>query len=210
MIRQHRSKRLKKRSRTAGDIVTVLVGKDDEAKSFNVYESLLCSKSPYFKAALNKEPNARVLIMDGDDANAFRLYILWLYGGKIWSAAPTHDKRAMRGKLNYAYEDLLLAKAYCLAEKLQDITFMDCIVTALIEWSLVQDENGQSSLPSTVATNYIWANSSTNAPLRRLFLNLFIHYPQAECKPENYAFEFLVDVVKTTAEACPEFGGEAI
>ena len=63
-------------------IVTIVVGTDHEKKTFYVHEHLLTSASQYFKTALESkftEAQSKDFRLDEDDADAFELFVGYLY-----------------------------------------------------------------------------------------------------------------------------------
>lgn len=86
---------------------------------FTVHESLLISRSLFFKKALNgpwTEATSRVVRLAGDDAGVFHHYVHLLYTDNIAvsSFRISDVPNGLQG------ERLVLAKLYVLAEKLQD------------------------------------------------------------------------------------------
>lgn len=89
-------------------MITITVGAGDEARTFFVHEYLLTEASEYFKSAMQTsmaEARTRVFHLDKDDADAFQLFVEYLY--------------ALPCKGDIDEEDLCnAAEAFVLADKL--------------------------------------------------------------------------------------------
>ncbi|KAL9063884.1 MAG: hypothetical protein Q9157_008048 [Trypethelium eluteriae] len=182
-----------------GGIITILVGKAEKRKEFYVHEDLLRSCSPYFDAALGKdwkEAGTRTISLSCDDPEAFQIYTQWLYSGKVWSASRTHDARPLSELLRMADERNLLAKAYCLGDKFLDDLFKDCIIDAILECFKVKDENKKVYLFGKRQVDFIWANTTCNAPIRRLILEQYAYRGRVSWDYDIHCKEFLVDLLR--------------
>lgn len=66
--------------------MTLLVGEEED--QYVVHEDLLCSRSPFFAAAVKKawnEGQERRVPLPDDNNDVIKLYAQWLYGGRIFS-----------------------------------------------------------------------------------------------------------------------------
>ncbi|KAF2234751.1 hypothetical protein EV356DRAFT_143449 [Viridothelium virens] len=184
--------------RVLGNIVKVVVG--PAAKEVHVHEELLASSCPFFQTALKekqKRGQTRVIEMPGDDYDALELYVLWLYSDKkkIWSISSDND--ASREYLKSQGETLLLARAIILAEKLQDVHFLNTVVNAIMERTKVFDEDGNRWFPGPPAVNTIWENTRQGSPVRRLLLDQYVwHGEKSWMKPTNEIEAFNADFLR--------------
>jgi hypothetical protein len=100
--------------------VQIIVGRDASERAFYVHESILTSRSVYFKCALSfmwrNDPTMPVTLSE-DDPDMFALYVNLVYTGRL----------ATRG----TDEWLKLVRLYVLAEKLQDVRAKNVTIDAM-------------------------------------------------------------------------------
>jgi len=142
----------------------VKVGKDDDCRSFDVHESLLCSQSRFFTAALKGEwleSKTRIIELPEQAPEAFELYFGWLYSKTIHS-----EKTEDLAEIEADYHQLV--HAYYLAEMIQDIDFADALIDAIIGF-------GQQfqSFPAG-HTNSAYIRLPKESPLRRLLVEKWV------------------------------------
>ena len=94
--------------------ITIIVGTGAEQKTFDVHEQLLTENSEYFKSAMQSnlaEAQSRLFRLDEDDADAFQLFVEYLYN-------IVEEERDWQGRLCDC------AEAFALGDKLLAPKFM--------------------------------------------------------------------------------------
>ncbi|KAF2241958.1 hypothetical protein BU26DRAFT_387892, partial [Trematosphaeria pertusa] len=120
-------------------LVTVRVGKEPESKDFVAHESILTSRSEFFRRALNgnwEEAHAHIVHLPEDEPDIFGIYLNYVYTGRLHTMSvdseelATLDHNKFRTTVNEEYNNLFCL--YILAEKLQDTPTKDATFTALL------------------------------------------------------------------------------
>jgi hypothetical protein len=152
--------------------ILVLVGPDPPIP-FTLDEELICASSTSFKTALNsgfKESSQRTVHLDEDDPTIFQIYSYWLKGhvttgtGLGWDTAK--NPSSSLAKLN-AYVEL--AKAYVLADKLQDVDFADTVMDAVALRIHTTNE-----VPGPETVRHVYENTfDDSSPARRWLVDVW-------------------------------------
>ncbi|KAF2234753.1 hypothetical protein EV356DRAFT_514890 [Viridothelium virens] len=174
------------------DPITVLVG--PEAQRFVIHENALRSKSRFFEAALSKpwaEARERRVTLPDDDPEVFKLYVQWLYTDRIHCSTPLSSNR---NGWDFIDEMDLIIKAYCLGEKLQDVSFKDSLVDSFIALRSLEKDMWLPHLP---ITKFLWENTPKGSSMRRLVVDYYVwlHAPDATQVKQSDCLEFLQDFV---------------
>ncbi|KAF2653804.1 hypothetical protein K491DRAFT_569063, partial [Lophiostoma macrostomum CBS 122681] len=143
------------------DLVRVIVGKDDEQKTFYVHEGLICARSKFFFNAMKKEwsesEDKRVQLPD-DEPDLFGLYLTLLYTDTL----PINHK-SISGSAQF----LQLVRLYILADKVMDVKSRNTIMHTL----LVRNAK-DAALPSSESIRVLYKNTTPQCPARRLFVDI--------------------------------------
>ena len=119
-------------------MITVIVGTGRKEKIFYVHERLLTDASHYFKTALQSnftEARTKLFRLEEDDANAFQLFVEYLYG-----FLETDEDR------DYSFTDCV--KAFALGDKLLAPGFKRQTVMWVAEGFLHKNAPVPVSMPS--------------------------------------------------------------
>ncbi|KAK5003424.1 hypothetical protein LTR60_005495 [Cryomyces antarcticus] len=149
-------------------IVTVSVGAaPDAVKSFQVHEELLTARSPFFRAAFQKDRKKgreRVLELPEDKPESFEQYAWWIYCGKIENKVkPSTSVPHVR----------ILTRTYAFGCKVCDVDFMDTIMDTLIE-KLGTDVISWKSYATDLVENF-YLNVPPGSAARRLVVFMIAH-----------------------------------
>ncbi|KAK5159717.1 hypothetical protein BJ546DRAFT_950332 [Cryomyces antarcticus] len=153
-------------------IVTVRVGTGND--EFSVHEELVCASSPFFEAAMKphwKEAKDRLVELPEDTAEIFGIYIQWLYTKGIASLPEDPSSDSFLGE-GYS----LLASAYVLGEKLQDIAFKNDVVDAIMAESFNLNPNGQRLFPGCHHIKIIYDGTPKSSLARRLLVDMYVRH----------------------------------
>ncbi|KAF2868938.1 hypothetical protein BDV95DRAFT_577969 [Massariosphaeria phaeospora] len=110
---------------------------DNEGVEFCVHENLICTRSAFFRKAMNgtwKESEEKYVELPEDEPDIFRLYVELLYSARLTTKT-------------LAYEVISLCKLYVLAEKLQDSLSKNLIIDALVATTRELGSDGKHSYP---------------------------------------------------------------
>lgn len=170
-----------------------------EETCFYVHEWIITASSEFFKSAVKKEwtrsENREIDLRDESPAE-FKIYVHWLYSGntvvEAWLKARDLEKDGP--------DFNPLAKLYVLGERLNDATFQDHIINAILFLSRREDERGKTWCPTDAVANTIYAGTPNNSPARRLMVDFFADYGDHDWiydESEEINHEFLTDLSKT-------------
>ena len=138
------------------------VGSQDAATTWHLPKAHLIRQSPFFAAALNgsfAEAKLNSVAMPDDDPNLFRLWVQWLYIGKIT-------------KPILSVEDInVVVKAWILGDKLDCHIFQDVVMMQLLACHSPKVERPLIGT-STLRTAY--EGSAPGSKLRKWALNFFL------------------------------------
>lgn len=178
----------------------MLVGPNKEA--FYIHESVIRKRGTFFDAAFKKEwkeGQERVVELSEDDADHFRLYVQWLYGGKVFCKEQTRRNH---------YK---IAGLYALGEKVLDCEFQDNVMNAML--AACHDENADfeehpssRAFPGEKAIAVVYEGTPANCPMRRLLVDYYVYFGGIDwakdwaTNPECVNHEFLIDLTKAMWE----------
>ncbi|KAF2851801.1 hypothetical protein T440DRAFT_422502, partial [Plenodomus tracheiphilus IPT5] len=148
------------------EVIAVRVGPEPNHTDFTIHETLIRKSSPFFEKSLGnkwRKAQERVVRLPTCSASAFSLYMQWLYTNRL-HAIPKDASGSTSELAN-------LVPACLLGEYLQDISFQDHVMDAIIEWKK------KAKRPDCERITEIWVKiiySQTNeiSPLRLFFANL--------------------------------------
>ncbi|KAH6637768.1 hypothetical protein C7974DRAFT_148065 [Boeremia exigua] len=152
-------------------IVQVHVGCPDIHQCFFVHESLLTTRSQFFKKAMEGpwiEAESRVVRLTEDDPVTFQLYVDLLYTGRVavLRELPSDDPRSILEKAE-------LAKLYVLAEKLQDMEAKNQTINAVIASSRFKQAGGSVYAPGYNFIRIIYDGTPSGSKMRKLLVELY-------------------------------------
>lgn len=188
-----------------GKPVEIHVGRGTNSSIFYVHQTVLCSRSPFFKSALAsnsdwKERQEHRILLPDDDPTAFHLYIHWLY---------FHTLPIIHGSADEDNEPeyLDLAKAYILGDKLLDYSFTDIIIDTTLEKSRFEIHDGNYWFPGDRVVEYVYRHTVEGSPIRRLLVDFYAYHgtPEwgtARTFPKPFLFE-LTQAFLNLNSSCP-------
>ncbi|KAK5685985.1 hypothetical protein LTS10_002098 [Elasticomyces elasticus] len=153
-----------------GGTVKLLVG--PKVVPFTVHQELIRSRAAFFDAALNKcwvEGRSGQVMMPEDNPDIIKLYVQYLYSGKIYLERTTTSAK-LKSNDNLP-EYIVLAEAYALGEQIQDFTFKDSVVNAILACT-AEIIQGQYWYPITSAVDIIYRGTTTGSFGRQLMVEL--------------------------------------
>ncbi|KAF2766626.1 hypothetical protein EJ03DRAFT_353766 [Teratosphaeria nubilosa] len=165
---------------------------------FTIRPEVLCASSPFFKAAYERWQKSREPFkLPYDEPKVFQLYLCAAYYREIdneqlndqgdvglnprikqaWQVRRepngpddkvAQDQRQPQRRSQEVF--LLLTKAYVLADKLNDLTSADIIIDKII-----QEVEFRDCVVASDSIEYAFKNQAQTSPLRRLFVDLYVH-----------------------------------
>ncbi|EOD52331.1 hypothetical protein GTA08_BOTSDO05386 [Neofusicoccum parvum] len=182
----------------SGGMITIEVG--TPPTTFMIHENLAVARSGFFKGALHghfKESETRKIPIPEDECDLVACLVHWLYTGTLdlalSMAADSEPEQSeeeetlpSEEKDGNTYEDTvgshehawsgLLFELWILGDKLQIPDFQNDITAKIVELSyqVTEHDDGFSSTPSQETLEFVYENTVTNSPLRRLVIDLFI------------------------------------
>lgn len=169
-----------------GDFIKILVGPEPPL-SLRVHKDLICNSSVFFKSALShdwKESQEQTVRLVEEDPEIVKLYIHWLYPGRIFEFS---EKSKDNGNKQY----LKCAKAYVLGDRLQDGGFCDAAVDVFMDgcqqavWDVAD-----TGFCSERVIIYIYENTTESSKLRELLVDVFAIHGDPYWIPKSGAPEF--------------------
>ncbi|KAK5716560.1 hypothetical protein LTR15_009451 [Elasticomyces elasticus] len=188
-----------------GGTVKLLVG--PKALPVTVHEELLRSRAAFFDAALNKcwaEGRSGQVMMPEDNPDIIKLYVQYLYTGKIYLERTTTSAKLKNSDNLPGY--IVLAEAYVFGERIQDSTFKNSVVSAVPARATEVLDNTYW-YPITNAVDIIYKGTMAGSLARRLMVELHVLRGGANFISEDHEMnnkEFLADLARTMLEAARE------
>lgn len=149
---------------------TVLVGPNEESKSFTLHEQLAREKSDFINAAFRnewKESEQNIIRLPDYHPEHFELFLLWIYNHTIFSSKEGDEPVQQLGGVDKEWDRL--ASAWVLGAYLQAPDFRDAVTDAIIEkLSSCFSKFNQSM------HEIIYANTDASAPIRKLIVDIAI------------------------------------
>lgn len=179
------------------DDVQVLVG--PEKKRFMVYKEEICSRSSFFQARCSGRWNKptgepKPIDLTDEEPSTFNLYLRVLYSGKVEFDDIEEPLPGEEGIPQHSRERCRMAKAYILADKLQDLKSCNILIDAF------DYADTCSTYPLAVGViSFIVNNTGTTSPLRDLTINYFCRIAEyisirELCECDSIPKEFICEV----------------
>ncbi|CAI7619031.1 unnamed protein product [Penicillium viridicatum] len=183
-----------------GPTVKITVGTSKEP--FHVHESVLCTSSHFFKAAMSgswKESKEHTIELPEDDPKAFAIYSHWLYFAGIPGLREAAKKGESAKQSAQEYYDLV--SAYVLGDKLLDAKFQNSVIDAIIDTCSTADSRDRKLyFPDADAVSHAYNNTTKSSKIRQMLVALYLHAAGDEWLSEEHPKEFLFSVAKGFAE----------
>ena len=144
-----------------------------------------------------KEGQEGTIPLPNDEPRVFDLYGQWLYRRTI----PIIDSTIDSGK--ESTEQDLLVRAYAFGEKIQDTTFQNTILDALIMSTNTPDKQKRRWFPGRALVSRAYEGTPVGSPLRRLMVDLHNYHGDASWVEGGHNEEFLVDLVREMYKTRP-------
>lgn len=167
-----------------------------------MHKSLLVASSKFFRAALKEpwEESKGLVELPKEDPKVFRVYVQYLYYGKIFSILDTTPS------LETGAERIILRKLYILGDRLQDENLRNSVMDALGD-----KQSKDNKYPHSLAIQ-TYANTPPGSPLRRFLVDFHVWFGLGlsfkRHKVDGQAAdvtsgprEFLLDVIEAFADA---------
>ena len=175
-----------------GRTIEIVVGREPVTC---VHEKVICAPSKYFEKALSggwKEAKECSFQLEEEDPESFQLYLHWLYRRTL----PTRiDEPGYSGNAEY----LQLAKAYILRDRLQDGSFQDVILDAIVNKCRTRANDGSTWFPVGPVIEHIYQNTTDSSKARRLLTDLYVCHGSGDwlrewIEPSATPKDFLFDL----------------
>ena len=104
------------------DTIKIMVGEDDDAKTFFVHEALARARSPYIDTALKDcraDGNGELSLAAFDD-DAFAVIMTWMYPGRIPDSAFCWDQNDFAGNIGSVYQLAQIPHVYSFLDLCMD------------------------------------------------------------------------------------------
>ena len=166
----------------------------DVRRQFHVHQNLLCDVSYEFRDLLAQEPSTDHFTFRETHASTINQFLQWLYRGTfpLWSNG--HQEHYMA-----------LARLSVFAEMYRITALEEVVTDTMLELSHMQIWIGQTHhmdrTPSPEIVEYVYANTSTNNPFRKILISWYIHH-------QRYHQGLQSDRTQTLLLRCPQFGAE--
>ncbi|KAG7411266.1 hypothetical protein ACKAV7_009815 [Fusarium commune] len=189
-----------------GRSIEVVVGSSPSV-TFSVHEILICSSSNFFKKAFQggwKESQDRLVRLERDDPDVFSVYLHWLY----YHTLPVRvDEPGVVGNAEY----MQLAKAYILGDMLQDGSFQDAVMDAMMDKTASEAADGKRWYPVGPVIRLIYENTLESSKARLFLVDMYTFHGQGPwltewAVQEDLPKDFLLDVAVSLLEhrPCPQ------
>lgn len=177
--------------------VKVVVGLEN--KCFYVHASALTATSDFFKSALKKEWNTtddRSIDLNNETPDQFNTYVQWLYSGEVSAGRTSEASKDIKSEIFVINQYITLATLYVLGERLNDTTFQDSVINAMVFNLREKTETNRTICPASLVINTIYDNTTRKSPVRRLLVDIYVRYGNEsfEVSDEVVNHEFLSEL----------------
>ncbi|CAI6338471.1 unnamed protein product [Periconia digitata] len=200
-------------SRLDCDFITVVVGDEEEQRSFKIHEDVICDRSSFFRSSMKPEwasmrSDPRTVELPEDSPNAFALYRTWLYSRKlpILPTPPTEsniEEDTCRSSLfgNPPEHYHTLAHAYVLGERLLDIQFKNTVMDTYVLFA--RGATGSRYYPTNDHVRIIYDGTTEGSPIRKFLVDIWYCRGKVEWieNDGDLPQEFLAAVVREMLRA---------
>lgn len=172
--------------------IQVLVGESETCHT--VHLDRIIKSSDFFAKALNgnfKEKEEGVVRLPEQKSEDFALYVEWLYSGVVCSATEDDVEET---EFEESEEWCLLLDLYVLGDAIQDTAFQNTVLDGFIERM-----NAVNRYPTAIICG-IFGTLPPASSLRKLFVDVFVHFHSSNWLDEFYPKEFLLAVSKALME----------
>lgn len=180
-----------------------------KGETLSAHAPVLSSSSLFFEKALSgkwEESNIDTLKLPEVEPDIFAIYLHWLYFGTL----PVLHNASGPGS-DPGNEDLELAKAYVLGDRLIDTKFQNAVVSAIVEKNSANLLSINNWCPSGEVIEYVYNNTHESAKIRKLFVDLYVQRCQASWLQDSPHKEklpqpFLLELVTRLIDRPPQSG----
>ncbi|PSN66888.1 hypothetical protein BS50DRAFT_634349 [Corynespora cassiicola Philippines] len=172
-----------------GSMVTIIVGKDSEQRTFHVHEGLLKHHSAYFRAALKNEWEegvTRTIKLPDDEPNIFAIYFSWLMIGKLYLDL---DENGLIPLSSWT-----LCKAFVFGDTRGSLEFCNACIDCLCQ------KISQKRYIHMPKIKWIYSNTLPGSSLRKLMIHVPIANSTWDMRRFNLPAEFLLDLIETSVK----------
>lgn len=206
-------------------MITIRVGPENDFKDFVAHESFLKARSEFFRRALSgawEESRSRIVKLPEDEPDIVALYLNLVYTKKLTiirgSEEDTGELELDEFKSEFASkvhaEFYYMFAVYVLAEKLQDGTAKNEVMTAAferLERKKLRNGTLVQALPSRSTVEMVYAGTPENSPARRLMVALWGNVDMTTLAQafNSTMADWVSDLAKEVAALRPLRSGEA-
>jgi hypothetical protein len=173
--------------------VFLLVGEEQE--QMLVHASYLSARSEFFEAALSKnwkEGQSRVIKLPEDDPATVAQYLDWCYNNRL----PTQHVWSIDYPAGPMF--LALARLYVYGERVLDVSIRSAIIENFVAFSGVVNCRSvvHAQYPSPDAIEMVYKGTTATAPIRRLFVDIYVKHGERKWLEAELHPAFVQDVAK--------------
>lgn len=93
-------------------------------------------------------------------------------------------------------ETAILVSLYVFGEKIQDVSFRDAVIDALVHAVSTPDKEGRLWYPSGSTISAAYEGTPSGSPLRKLLVDFFVFHGGSDWIGENDSGEFHVELLR--------------
>lgn len=149
------------------------MGTEQDRQNFTVHENLLRRSSDFFGAALKEvwlEARERLICLPTERPAPFHIYVQWLYSACLFSKHTLSSTTSSCDAHRQEWETLVWC--YQLASYIQDVSFKDTIMDAMMQWAVDVPQKTRDTVIKSAAE--IYDNTEEGSPLRRFLIDLSV------------------------------------
>jgi hypothetical protein len=199
-------------------MIKVIVGLNDDCKTFFAHRDLITSRSRFFAKALrtyDEDGEGNILWAEGedgvvklpkDDRHVFADYLHLLYQETVPVRAKVRDIDATSlNELQHAVNDAAgeeftaLSKLYVFCEKVQDTQGKALVIAAFVQAVQIGREDGFRHHPERGPVNIIFEGTMEDDALRKFCVDVYVLLGQAswftDLEAQDYHREFTFNVM---------------
>ncbi|CBX98816.1 hypothetical protein LEMA_P080550.1 [Plenodomus lingam JN3] len=150
------------------EVITVQVEREPDYTKFTIHETLIRKSSLFFEAALGRkwrEAEDRIVKLPTLEAGDFRVYIQWLYTGRLHVVPAT--------EVDSLLDIATLAQAHLLGDYLQDTNYQDHAMDLMIEWYRKSSTKTVQAFADARAAG-LYERTAEHGGLRRFLVDVIV------------------------------------
>lgn len=119
------------------------------------------------------------------------LYVQWVYQNRVCTRKSVEEPGTIRSEIS------LLVDAYIFGDKIQDYSFADAVIDAIIKSANTPTIDKSEVVPDAHAIQKAFAGTVPGSPLRRLMVDIWSRHARSIWVTDGMPQDFLTDLARS-------------